>query len=211
MNNWDFVVIMGQGRSGSTLLLRMLNAVPGVRIAGENEKALNHLKALVQCFEIATTRHDTEFYRLAWSLPCPLELIRQKVSGFVSDLYNPHGQYKLAGFKEIRYGLTGYESLCDDIRFMRQILPRLKIVFNTRRTEDAIKSAWWAEKPVDSRRVLETSRSSFERYHREHPEFTFPLPYEELRHGSKCLGAMFDFLGLEFTDAAQRELDRRLR
>jgi len=207
----EFVVILSQGRSGSTLLLRMLNGVPGVRIAGENEKALDHLKEFIKCYEIATTRHDTEFYRLAWSLPCPLEMIRRKTTSFLADLYNPDGTARLVGFKEIRYGLGSYADMCNDILFLRELMPGLKIILNTRRTEDAIKSAWWANNPRQSRRRLERSRASFERYHSDHPDDTFLIPYEELREGSRRIEAMFDFLGLEFTPAAKGELSRNLR
>jgi len=207
----EFVVILSQGRSGSTLLLRMLNSVPGVRISGENNKSLDHLKAFLKCYELATTRHDTEFYRLAWQLPCPLETIRRKTASFVTDLYNPDGAARLVGFKEIRYGLSSYDDLCHDILFLRDLIPDLKVVLNTRKTETAIKSSWWAENPEQSRRFLDRSRASFERYHREHPDHTFLIPYEDLCEGSRRIKAMFDFLGLEFTQAAKFELNRTLR
>jgi hypothetical protein len=207
----DFIVILSQGRSGSTLLLRMLNAVPGVQIAGENGKALDHLRSLLACFDTATTYHYTEFCRHAWRLPCPLESIKEKTRSFVSDLYDPTGTCRIAGFKEIRYGLGSYDELCHDIAFLRQLMPGLKIIFNTRRTEDAMKSSWWAENPEASRGILDRSRASFERYHSRHGDFTFLIPYEELHHGSEGLRAMFDFLGLEFTRAARSELTRQLR
>ena len=208
----EFVVILSQGRSGSTLLMRMLNGVPGVRIAGENEKALDHLRQFIRCFEIATTRHDTEFYRLAWKLPCPLEGIKRKTASFLADLYDPDGNARLVGFKEIRYGRFGsYDDFCGDIAFLRDLIPTVKIVLNTRRTEDAIKSAWWAQNPEQSKRTLDRSRSYFERYHCEHPDHTFLMPYEEIHDGSRQMAAMFDFLGLEFTPAAKRELARTLK
>ena len=165
----------------------------------------------MKCYELATTRHDTEFYRLAWQLPCPLETIRRKTASFVTDLYNPDGAYRLVGFKEIRYGLSSYDDLCHDILFLRDLIPDLKVVLNTRKTETAIKSSWWAENPEQSRRFLDRSRASFERYHREHPDHTFLIPYEDLCEGSRRIKAMFDFLGLEFTQAAKFELNRTLR
>jgi hypothetical protein len=208
----DFAVILSQGRSGSTLLLRMLNAVPGVRIAGENEKALDHLKEFIKCYQIATTRHDTEFYRLAWGLPCAIEVIKHKTAEFLLGLYNPDGRARLVGFKEIRYGRFGsYLDLCNDIGFIRELLPAVKIILNTRRTEDAIKSAWWAENPEQSRRTLDRSRAYFESYHSEHPNCTFLMPYEELRDGSPQIPAMFDFLGLDYTPEARKELAKTLR
>lgn len=211
MSSCQFVVIMGQGRSGSTLLLRMLNAVPGVHISGENERAFDHLKAFLHCYETAITRHDTDFYRLAWQLPCPLDMLRAKVASFVTDLYNPGGRHRLIGFKEIRYSLDTYEALAEDIRFLTDLIPGMKIIFNTRIPEDCVKSKWWAVNEKESLKTLRTGRTSFERYHREHPDNTFLAPYEELKRDSKMLPRMFEFLGIEYTDAAKAELDIRLR
>ena len=79
----DFVIIMAQGRSGSTLLLRMLNAVPGVRIAGENQKALDHLRAFVECFRTADHwNHDSDFCRQAWKMPRPLDEVKRRTAEF---------------------------------------------------------------------------------------------------------------------------------
>src|SRR6266404_5960885 len=146
----DFVVIMAQGRSGSTLLLRMLNAVPGVRISGENGKALDHLRVFVDSFRDATAHHHSEFYRLAWQLPCPLDALTAKTAAYVAGLYNPAGQYRLVGFKEIRYGWT-WDDLCRDVDFLRELFPSLKVIFNTRATDDAVKSEFWTENPEQSR------------------------------------------------------------
>ena len=191
-----FAVIMAQGRSGSTLLLRMLNAVPGVRINGENCKAVDHLRAFVESFEGVTKHHHNDFYKLAWQLPCQVEDVRAKTSAFLKEIYNPGDKLRLAGFKEIRYGRATYEDLCSDIRFLGAMFGDLKIVFNTRRTDDAVESDFWRTNPDDSRQTLELSRENFERFHAEHPKFTYMMRYEAIRDGSSELQGMFDFLGV---------------
>jgi sulfotransferase family protein len=205
-----FVVIMAQGRSGSTLLLRMLNAVPGVRISGENEKAIDHLRLFLESFQGAVKHHHSDFYKLAWQLPASLDDLKAKTARYLNDIYNPGGTYKLAGFKEIRYG-RAYDDLTRDVKFLGEMFPDLKIVFNTRLTDDAVKSEFWTEDPALSRQILNTTRANFERFHAENPRFTYMMPFEEFHKGSAVLEGMFDFLGIEFTRAARAELKVRLK
>jgi hypothetical protein len=140
-----------------------------------------------------------------------LPQIRDAARRFVADLYNPDGTYQVAGFKEIRYGLQDYGKLCHDVAFLRDLMPGLKIIFNTRQTLQAIKSEWWANNPVNSYRLLNRSRSNFERYHREHRDFTFLAPYESLCNGSSQVKALFEFLELESSARVEAELARQLR
>lgn len=206
----DFLVIMAQGRSGSTLLLRMLNACPGVRISGENRKAIDHLRAFVDCFQYAENwNKESDFCRQAWKLPCPLAAVQRRTTDFLLDLYNPGRSYRVAGFKEIRYG-RDYDELATDVTFLRDLIPNLKIIFNTRQTDTAVKSSFWEDTP-DARQILDTSYDNFLRYHRDHPDFTYHMPFEELREGAPALQGMFDFLGLPFTRAAHAQLAVKLR
>ena len=205
-----FVVIMGQGRSGSTLLLRMLNAVPGVRISGENAKAFDHLRTFVESFRAATAHHHTEFYRLAWQLPCTLDELTAKTARYVNDIFNPGNRYRLTGFKEIRYGWV-YEDLVRDVAFLRELFPDLRIIFNTRATKDAVNSEFWKENPEESRRILEASRANFQRFHATHPDITYNVPFEEFHEGSSVLQGMFDFLEIEYSAGAHAELKKKLR
>lgn len=207
----DFVIIMAQGRSGSTLLLRMLNAVPGVRIAGENQKALDHLRSFVDCFQTADNwTRDCKFCSQAWKMPRPLDDVKRRTADFLLDLYNPGRRCRLAGFKEIRYG-RDYDELVRDVAFLRDLFPSLRIVFNTRLTDNAVKSSFWGDNPDESRRILDASRENFHRFHRANPGFTYVMPYEDLRDNSPPLRGMFDFLNVDFTPAARAELNVKLR
>ena len=123
-------------------------------------KRLDHLRAFVESYRGATEHHHTEFYRLAWQLPCPVEEITARTSAYIQQLYNPDGRLSVAGFKEIRYG-RAYDELCRDIGFLRQRLPELRIVFNTRSTDDAVNSEFWTENPTLSRQILDETRRNF--------------------------------------------------
>lgn len=207
-----FAIVLSQGRTGSTLILRMLNATPGVHVSGENDRAFDHLKAFAGCFQRAQSNQHTKFFRLAWQLPCDPEALLVKIRHFVLDVYNPGGRYDLVGFKEVRYGRP--ESGADleaDLGFFRELFPSLRVVFNVRRTEDCVKSLFWSADPQASALTLDRIRASFQAYHDAHRDHCYWMPYEELRRGSAVLEGMFDFLGVPFTAAAARELDLRIR
>lgn len=207
-----FAIVLSQGRTGSTLILRMLNATPGVHLSGENDRAFDHLKAFAGCFQRAQSNHHSKFFRLAWQLPCDPEALLAKIRDFVLDVYNPGGRYDLVGFKEVRYGRPEAGSdLEADLGFFRQLFPSLRVVFNVRRTEDCVKSLFWSADPQASAVTLDRIRASFQMYHDAHRDHCYWMPYEELRRGSAVLEGMFDFLGVPFTDAAARELDVKLR
>lgn len=205
----QFVVVLSQGRAGSTLILRMLNATPKVRICGENNKAFDHLQRFFESFRDATKNHTSDFYKLAWKLPCDEPTMLKQLRDMASSLYNPTGANQVFGFKEIRYGLDG--KLETDLAFLRQLFPKLKVIFNVRRTEDCVKSQWWAVDPENSARTLEGLRASFWDYYTQNRLRCYWMPFEELRRGSKVLRGMFDFLDIPMTPRAEAELDVRLR
>lgn len=203
-----FVIILGQGRSGSTLILRLLNEVPGVRISGENYGSLDHLRRFARCYADAEKNRHSAFYRLAWKAPCGQEdLLRHLRQLFISI----HGPGRLIGFKEIRYGNEPYEKFADALDWMRELLPGLSILFNTRATETCITSDWWAKDPIAARRILKTMRDNFERYCREHPDCCYSMPYEELKRNSPVLRGMFRFLHIPWKSEYERPLDVKMR
>lgn len=204
-----FVVVLSQGRAGSTLILRMLNACPGVRICGENNRAFDHLKRFVDCYRGAQKNHTSDFFKLAWSLPCDETAMLGRVRELAAGMYNPGGAHRLVGFKEIRYGQDG--DLDSDLAFLRQLFPGLRVIFNVRRTEDCVKSLWWAKDPEASAKVLETMRASFWEHYNQHRDDCYWMPFEELRRGSTVLQGMFDFLDTPMTAQATAELDVRMR
>jgi len=204
-----FVVVLSQGRAGSTLILRMLNACPGVRICGENNRAFDHLKHFVECYRGARKNHTSDFYKLAWMLPCEETVVLSRLRELAVGLYNPDGAHSMFGFKEIRYGQNG--DLESDLAFLRQLFPGLRVIFNVRRTEDCVKSLWWAADPEGSAKTLETMRASFREHYDRHREDCYWMPFEELRRGSAVLQGMFDFLDTPMTPLAAAELDVRMR
>ena len=201
-----FIVVLGQGRSGSTLINRLLNSVPGVRISGENNRALDHLSEFVKCLSNIKNAGDDSFFALAWARPPGINNLIESMHNTILALYNPGGQFAVFGFKEIRYG-KNYDQLTKDVAFIRKLFPNLRIIFNVRDTASCVKSRWWAANQEKSCKILNTMRQNFERYYLENRNYCYWMPYEELRKGSPVLRGMFDFLDIQFEADYERELE----
>ncbi len=96
-----YVVILCQGRSGGTLVMRLLNTVPGVKVSGENDRAFDHLKRFAETMKNTARHRHSKFYKLAWAAPCDDASVMQHMRTLVTNMYGPGN---LVGFKEIRYG-----------------------------------------------------------------------------------------------------------
>lgn len=205
----QFAAILGQGRSGSTLILRLLNQVSGVRISGENSRAIDHLQHFAECYRAAEKNRHSDFYKLAWLEPCS----HQQIMAHLRQLFiNLHGPGNLIGFKEIRYGrYEPYEEFARSIEWLRELLPGLRLILNTRATATAVRSEWWAKNPHASRKLLDDVREKFQRYYDSHRDCCYWMPYEELKHSSAALRGMFDFLDLDWKPEYEKPLDVVMR
>jgi hypothetical protein len=172
---------------------------------------MDGLRMLLQTFTRARRHLHSEFYRIAWTPPCDLDRLRDHCRAFFRSIYDPAGELRAYGFKEIRYGSGTYEQLETDLAFFRELFPEALFIFNTRRTETAVKSSWWAANPARSTEALNRSRANFHRYLECHPENAYHMPYEELMHDSPVLEGMFQAVGFEFLPEYERELDVVIR
>ena len=203
-----FVIVLGQGRSGSTLILRLLNGVPGVRISGENLRAFDHLHHFADSYRQADRHRHTDFYKLAWAAPCCHEQILQRLREMFIAM---HGPGELIGFKEIRYGRDSYEQFAADLEWLRALLPGVRFILNTRDTESCVHSEWWARDPAASRVLLDHVYDNFRRFYRQNRDCSYWMPYARLRHGDSVLRGMFDFLGLQWHSRYEAPLDVVMR
>jgi len=144
-----YVFIITYGRSGSTLLQNVLNAIPGYCIRGENNNALFHMArawdAVAHCEAIQGEKGPTGRSHPWFGA----ELLDADVLGrglaetFVRDVLQPEPGARVSGFKEIRFHLTGahVDSYLD---FILRFFPKARFVFNTRSHDGVAKSGWWA-------------------------------------------------------------------
>ncbi len=228
------VFLICQGRSGSTLLQRLLNQVEDCHICGENFGAILDLATFYQ--KIVQTNQKRQIYDqfLAKIKNSPtltkqfqnnsgkvFEQMNVKPSWYniynskqiiidlrkiLLDMYNPHNQYKIWGFKEIRFGLDesntdknySYENFEWEMDFLRLLFPNSKIIFNTREIEAMSQSGWW-QKTFNATKILKQQQDYFLNYHYDQDNSsTFHITYEDIVQKSIQLELLFKFLKLDF-------------
>jgi hypothetical protein len=192
------VFIVTYGRSASTLLMGLINTIPGYNIRGENYNALYGLYQADDSLRRARERFDP-YARLTPRHPwygtslTNLDAFRQGlVDNFVRNVLRPARGDRVIGFKEIRYTQDHVEDLDGYLTFIREAFPGSKIVFNHRRPEDVARSGWW---PTITR-ALERIRAADERMlavpaDDRHFHFHFDRIDATLDH----VRELFDFLG----------------
>jgi hypothetical protein len=146
------VFVVTYGRSGSTLLMGILNSIPGSRVTGENLGVLIHLYRAYTHAQATKKRygHQRRSTESAWygADDIRLKAFWKKLwSAFCSDVLGTTGLERVIGFKEIRYGdhdltETEFRSFID---FLLDQVPNSCIIVNTRDLQNTSKSAWHAE------------------------------------------------------------------
>merc|ERR1711937_376277 len=98
--------VLSSGRTGSTSILEMLNAIPGVYLAGENFGLMQHVQELYENDDMRTLMagenySTASFYHLPISnndVRCALQsYVKAMIGGFSSSTTS------VIGFKEIRH------------------------------------------------------------------------------------------------------------
>lgn len=225
LKNSECVFIVAQGRSGSTLLLKLLNSIDGYNICGENHGALSQLNAfydsilrtekLVPKVEnknlaysdlIELPSRQDNYSGFEWYNVYQLNFIEDKLRELIVGMFNPSQQYRVWGFKEIRFGLgtiynhfdINYEKFASELNFIKQLFPHAKFVFLTRKTENLIKSAWWANNPEQSKKTLDKQKNLFHEYINNNSNFCYHVCYHDLVNNTHNLHGMYKFVGEKF-------------
>ena len=213
MGDLSYVFVMTYGRSGSTLLMGLLNTIPGYLIRGENDDALRFL-------------HDFHRTCVERSAYWPVERVRRKTDAFygigdfppalsladirrlaVDTLLRPKPDTRVTGFKEIRW--WRHDDLDAYVAWLREVFPGARFLVNTRDHADVLKSKWWAKGGDHSahladieRRLLETAgRLGDAAYH---------VHFDEYVADPAVLAPMFAWLGEEYDEAEVRAtMDRK--
>lgn len=175
--NYDTVLLLAQGRSGSTSLLRLLNSLPCTNIKGETS-AFHRLigrgafRARVAA-EMAAPNTTALWSRTHWSKASlenkpawfhrvVLNRVDRVLELLVSDMLE-HVPGKLtSGWKSIINFLQSYEESVQFVDDWVTLYPRTLVVMLTRR--DAEKSGWWRLNPTESILKLTKQRTGFRRF-----------------------------------------------
>ena len=197
-----FIFIVTYGRSGSTVLQSILQTIPRSHISGENYNALYGLHQ-----SVASVRRTKRIWgkkeRAAnhpWYMADtidPNRFAHRLTKVFVEEVIRPPTDVTWIGFKEIRYPQTNenFERL---LNFMRKKFPNSYIVLNSRRTEDVVKSKWWAKKPeAEVTRLIKGMDGRFASYAEKYPDSCFHVHHQETVLGAQNLLPLFEALGEE--------------
>jgi hypothetical protein len=205
----SYVFVMTYGRSGSTLLMGLLNTLPGYLIRGENDDAMQFLH---------------EFHRtcVARSTFWPIERMRMRSNPFfgmgdfpvaasiagarrlaLDTLLRPKPDTRVTGFKEIRW--WRHDDLDAYVAWLRQVFPGARFLVNTREHSAVLRSKWWAKGDPDvnaahladiERRLLETADRLGDAAYRVH--------FDDYVADPAVLAPMFAWLGEQYDEAAVR-------
>jgi hypothetical protein len=202
------VMIITYGRSGSTLLIGLLNTLPGACVRGENGGALNHLYRAVRAVErssrMAAREDDSPINPWYGASEIDANAFRKNAtSAFVRNVLSPPSDARLIGFKEIRYEDANFEhrSFEDFLLFLREAFEDVCFIFNVRRTADVARSAWWVEDPFSRFSLTELDRR-FRAAANRHSDISWWVNYESFVADPSSLKGLYEFLGAPFDLAA---------
>lgn len=200
------VFVMTYGRSGSTLLMGILNSLPGWLLRGENRHAMRHLyefhasglreRARVNPARAAEPTHPW-FGIESFPEQVSLEHIRALAE---ATLMRPEPGTRVTGYKEIRW----YdEDLPDYLAFLQQVFPGCRFVVNTRHLPDVAASNYWTHKddPLTKVRAIEehmlaAAADLGDAAHRVH--------YDDYAGNPAALRGLFEWLGEDFDEERVR-------
>lgn len=200
---FPFLFVVTYGRSGSTLLTGLLNALPGYCIRGENYATLVPLFRAVKRLDRAhaefggrpTTPTDPWY---GAELTAPDLLAAGCADAFLRAVLAPPRGTRCVGFKEIRYStqeLPGDE-LAGFLDYLASAFPGAAVVFNVRDHDSTARSGWWGrQRPDEVKQRLRQTEAGMRAYARVHPHRTFVFSYDMLMQEPDYFAELCGFLG----------------
>lgn len=214
------VFIITFGRTGSTALLKALNAIDGACIRGQNGALLC---SLAEAAETLADKHrersgnrarltGNPWYGIGDSQPDAFA--KALAESFVAHVLRPPEGTRITGFKEINYTDETLSDRAFDavIRFMLDHFEDPHIVFLTRDPADASQSGWWQDRDRDVvMDVLDMTIERFRKAHAANPDRSFLIDHAEFDRTPAGLRPLLDWLGEDLPEAALAEaLEERL-
>jgi hypothetical protein len=202
----DYLFVVTYGRSGSTLLMGVLNTIPGYLIRGENRDALHHLYLFDRTMRTESGRGPKRklrqpthpFFGIAGY---PKEKAVRQLRRLATDtVLRPQEDTRVTGFKEIRWY---HQDLEEYVAWLREVFPGARFLVNTRNHADVLKSKWWAEGEDKSehladieRRILAVADSLGDAAYRVH--------YDDYVADPAVLRGLFAWLGEAYDEESVR-------
>lgn len=214
------VFVVTYGRSGSTLLQNLLNALPGHQLRGENANLLAPLVRawweLRQSEQARSMRqrntpsepHQPWFgYEAIATDPLGQEL----ADVFLRQVLRPGAETLVTGFKEIRWH-EDPALFTPMLEFLSRYMPQAHFIFNTRNHEEVRLSGWWRNmKRAAVMGQLECAEALYQEWQAAHPDSCLAMHYNDYAKDPEAWRALFDFLKLPFDRAlTEKVLNRKL-
>jgi hypothetical protein len=205
----QYLFIITYGRSGSTLLQGILNAIPGYLVRGENRESVYHLYRFHRtCTDEARRVRRSDGRLLPVTHPFfgmdsfPADRSLELLRGLVTEtLLRPGPDTRVSGFKEIRWH---QEDLREFVAFLRQVFPGARFIVNTRDHEAVLASAFWRAKPRDGR--LERAESAMLELSTGLGDAAYRLHYDDYVSDISHLDELFAWLGEPFDPTTVRDV-----
>ncbi|PBB82376.1 hypothetical protein CK218_05880 [Mesorhizobium sp. WSM3879] len=207
--NFDFVFIVTYGRSGSTLLQGILNAIPGVVIRGENAGTLHGLAQAWHAAKTAQELFSFESYKTTspWYGATFMDVDtfgKDLAASFIRNVLRPPSSVRTTGFKEIRYNLTA-EELAIDFEFIRRFFKHCSFIINTRDISATIASSQKSKHGISEEELLDADRL-LRQVAESLSDDIFHVHYDDYRNDLSRLKPLFDFLGATFDENTLRNI-----
>ena len=200
----NHVFIVTYGRSGSTVLQRVLQSIDGYFIRGENNHTLYPMYlAYRRAYEARYSHgkaehHPTDPWYGADAID-PAHFAQGLADLFLQDIIQSPPNVRVVGFKEIRFHEAEGELFEPYLDFIFDNFKNSKFIFNMRRWQDVSKSSWWATMdPERVRSIIEGADSLYKRYAAKHPKRCHLMQYENHAGQPDAYAPLFDFLGEPF-------------
>lgn len=196
----EFLFIVTYGRSGSTLLMGLLNALDGFCLRGENNGVLYDLFQF-QSKAVEARATQTQEEQLTSTSPWygideyPAELAAARIRQLVIDtLLRPEPGTRVTGFKEVRWWLP---KLVEYLDFVEEVFPGARFVLNTRNLDDVAQSSWHRTKP-DARIKLEEADAGLRQIVGNRGDRAYHVHYDDYVSDPSVLRGLYEWLGAEY-------------
>ena len=206
---YDALLIIAHAGSGSILLQKVLNAVEGMLIRGENENLGYHLfhsyQAIRKSKEYGGRKPENAWFG-SQLLNERFYLAMLKNTFYALLLGDQLGSREITcyGFREIRYSP---HEITDDfeayLQFLEEIFPNVAFIFNTGNVQavaPARSSHHQDALPVNGTRWKATEDRFFN-FMKTHPGNTFHSAYEDIANRSEKLKGLFEFIGEPYRES----------
>lgn len=210
IEKYRFVFILTYGRSGSTILMRLMNSDPKFRISGENFAALTFLFQSINSVQSTKKRFgfDQKFQNpnSAWYGASDIDVenfVQTLIRSFVYDVLKPNQSTEVLGFKEIRYlpkhiADNDFDKFCE---FLLERFPNSLLIFNQRPWWEVARSGWFRRWwPLRVRSMILQSDARFQRVAARHEKHCMIFQYRDLQRNPQKVRDLIKFVGADISD-----------